>query len=402
MSYMAFHEGADKAMGGKFWGTKFPDKDGVLKDTGVQEFVETLLQILSSVGPIQLDRPLEFLNNTDGPAIKIYNNGPNVDWMGIRVQDPAGNQAQFGIGLGNEGIVANNYVPTPTFWLDPNDVHRFYSVSGDNAGGNRYHPKAVEAGNGLGEPFAGPASNVPGGGVYYGNQVYGLSHNFANYTANMWLNPMFTTWQFYDETETCGGYYQFDLSGDTIVWPTYVPQSEVFIAIADDQIDRNGEGTVTDLNDISFNVTNPRFGCVESGDRVVVACLRDQQGYQIIDAPEKLYYSTGIATVDIPKGGTGEVSLYATGAGVTAISPFVDIAVRTKVGVIRDVSGYGETPVGINGGHCGRWTIIAAECEASPDQQQDLGTTAAPVLVPIGITPDGTTSTAATFANGSP
>lgn len=332
MSYMAFHGDADKALLGKFWGTKIPDKNEVLKDTGVQEFAEELLRILTSVGPIQLERPLEFINPTNGPAIKIYNTG-DVDWMGIRLRDKAGNEAQFGIGLGNEGLTANNFVPHPKFSTDPNDNHRFYSETGGNANTDREHPKAVEANNGL-------------IGYEY------LINNFTVPYLNFFQKPEY-------HEDDCASYYTWSLFGESVILPTYVPQPMIRLGVViNANIDKGDTGTVSEVSGpkgsetmlspaVEWTVYNRQFDCVEVGDVVAFSCIDGAQ--EILSAPEKSFFKRGTTAQAIAQGDTGNVT--SGEETIVAINPFDTLTCNVEVAIARDTS---------NG--CGSWVIISAEC----------------------------------------
>lgn len=322
MSFLAFHADAIKAFLGKFWGGKVKDENGTLKDTGVQEFVEEFIARLQSQGPITLNKPLEFLNNTNGPAIKIFNNGPLADWHGIRLKDKEGNEAQFGIGLGNEGINANSFIPDPRYAIEPDDIQRFHSDLGGNAGADREHPKAIEAGNGLLYPT-------------------GLINNFqpALWLQNLLKNPQY-------ESDTCHSRYRVDWFGNPAYLPTYVPQSRLIRATADEDIDKDQSGSVTDGEMESYTAVNELFLCIAQGDKVVLACIDD--AYYIIATEEKPLFATGTTVDPIAKGGTGTV-LLDSGESVEATSPYDSLTCNVSVALNR------AKP-------CDAWTVTSAEC----------------------------------------
>lgn len=347
MSYMAFMAEADKALAGKFWGTKFPDRDNVLKDTGVQELVEELLRILQSVGPIPLHRPLEFINYTNGPAIDIYNAG-TTDWKAVRVQDGNGNMAQFGIGLGSQNITANNFVPHPRASLDPFDMNRFYSDKGGNANAIATHPQAIFAGNGL----------------------VGLASHINNFQVPFW--NWFDQPQYINDG--CHSYYTWNMVGQAaVILPEYVPQaaSEVSLKFSlgiasashdiDEKVDYSlaetsancGVQAVSPTVTIS-NVCNKFFGCIEAGDVALIAepvCQETRIGDPIVvSAPLKRSFATATALQDIDLGGSGQVRIDET-TTVTATSPFCSIPVGVTVAIDRDT-----------GLSCGSWVITAATC----------------------------------------
>lgn len=346
MSYMAFHADADRSLAGKFWGTKVRDDNGVLKDTGVQELVETLLQILSSVGPIELHRPLEFINRTNGPAMKIYNTGDD-DWHGIRVHDNRGNESQLGIGLGNENLLANEFIPHPDASIDPFDQQRFYSDLGGNAGRDRDHPQAVFANNGL-----------------YGPNI------FAPYQPPFWnwhTPPQFVN-------DACHPHHLWDFTfGHQAVLPHYVPQAASDVTVKfflgratqnhllESKIDYIREETTgaCSTQDVApeetiADVCNLFFGCIEQGDTCLIAvpvCQETVIGDPIVaQAPTKRHFAQGTTDEAITLGGAGDVDI-GEATPITASSPFCAIPAGTDVAISRDT-----------GAGCGSWVIIAAAC----------------------------------------
>jgi hypothetical protein len=413
MSFLAFTKDAVKGFLGKFWGGKVRDENGTLKDTGVQEFVEELVARLSAQGPITLDRPIEFLNKTNGPAIKIYNEGPLVDWKGVRVEDANGNYAQLGIGLGSEGINANTFNPHPKHTLQPEAVHQFYSLAGDNANADPDHPKAVEAGNGL--------TGLPD-----------LLNN-TNYVTPFWLNNMLNAWQY--RGTNCSPRYEFNHHGDTIYWTTYVP-ARLELGEAQGDVAHEGSGSFELGDATTVTAQNPFYTEILTGDTVILACVNDawyvlgaipRPEYElflasattdhargskitytkqaefgcatsdtdppetielvcnlffgcieegdvclianptsgsvgddpiVIAAPEKLFFSLGITAGSIGKMQHGDVSLDGGGGTVEAFNPFAPVDANSKVAVIRDTSQI-----------CGEWVIIAAECEETTSTQ---------------------------------
>lgn len=335
MSYMAFHAGAQLSLTGKFWGTKIKDASGILKDTGVQEFVETFIQAITSIGPIQLDRPLEFINPTNGPAIKIYNTG-DVDWQGIRLRDKAGNEAQFGIGLGNEGINANSFIPHPKYSIDPNDMHRFYSELGGNANTDREHPKAVEANNGL----------------------LGLEYLINNFQVPFW--NWFAQPQFH--FDDCHSYFTWNVFGANIVLPTFVPQSELILGKTSSQIEQDSSGTVIQYTgdqgaeaavdpEVSYTAYNRFFLCIPADRFVLLACVDGD--IEIIARVEEKLFDTATTLECINAGGSGQAL---ASDGVTTVdvsSPFSMVPEGSLVAISRTSA-------------CGDWIIHAAECPNSP------------------------------------
>ena len=118
----------------------------------VQEFVEALVAALSSSDGITLDEPLVLNNKTNGPAIRINNTGDS-NHSGLSVINDNGEQSTLGVGMGSEGIVANEFVPLVNYALDPDLVHQKYSSTGGHGGATTLTPDSTE--NPSGAP-AGP------------------------------------------------------------------------------------------------------------------------------------------------------------------------------------------------------------------------------------------------------
>ena len=127
----------------------------------VQEFAEALVAALSSSDGITLDEPLVLNNKTNGSAIRINNLG-DTNHSGLSVINDNGEQSTLGVGMGSEGIVANEFVPLVNYSLDPDLVHQKYSSSGGHGGDTTLTPDSTE--NPGGSP-AGPGidKNTQGG-----------------------------------------------------------------------------------------------------------------------------------------------------------------------------------------------------------------------------------------------
>lgn len=317
MSYLAFHAEADKALAGKFWGGKIPGPDGTLRDTGVQEYNEEVLRLLSSQSPIPLHRPLEFINYTNGPGIIMHNVG-QTDWMAIRIRDRRGNESQMGIGLGNENLLANEYIPHPDASIDPFDANRFYSDLGGNAGRDRNHPQAIFANNGLFGPsiFAPWVPIFAAFGAGCGNLRFALAAASVNHMLGEQID-----YSVYETAPSC-------------------------------------ETTAVDPPETIENVCNLFFGCIDVGDVCLIAQSAcgdhaDRFDYPfVVAAPTKQNYLEGTTDEAIAKGGSGDVSIDVS-TTVSARSPFCAIPEGVDVGMVRDV-----------GASCGSWTILAADCPA--------------------------------------
>ncbi len=115
------------ALQNRQWGNKIKDANGANHDTGVQEFVETLCSALQSMSesPINLSQPLTFNNFTGGPAIFINQNGG--DARAIETRLPDGTFSSYGVGLGNQGVVANELIPMLCWALPPEQTDQLQS-----------------------------------------------------------------------------------------------------------------------------------------------------------------------------------------------------------------------------------------------------------------------------------
>lgn len=320
MSFLAFTKDAVKGFLGKFWGGKVRDENGTLKDTGVQEFVEELVARLSAQQPIILDKPLEFLNKTNGPGIIMYNEGPVRDWIGYRVQDAAGNVADLGIGLGSSGINANSFIPDPNYAITPEDQHRYHSDLGGNAGADKEHPKAIEANNGLLAPTG----------------LIGLFQvPFLNFTKP----PIF-------QADDCHARYRVEWLSTPVYFPSYVPQSEILYGTTDAEVTKGGMVDVSVGEDTYEDVNNPFFLCIEANDKVAIACIGGD--YKIVATEEKLLFDTGETDACIEKGASGNIT-NSSDETVVASSPFDTVPAGTQVAISRRTV-------------CDDWIITAREC----------------------------------------
>ena len=101
------------------FGTRIKDADGKKKDTQVQPLADVLRSGIMSEAPIELTSPITLVNRTDQPAIQIINLGPRNQQSGISITNEAGQQTNLGIGLGSQGILANEFIPLAPFAIDP-------------------------------------------------------------------------------------------------------------------------------------------------------------------------------------------------------------------------------------------------------------------------------------------
>lgn len=113
------------------WGRKIVDAlELEPTDTGVQEAIEEVAALLLS-GVIDLYEPLQINWHGEGAAIEILADNPNGQ-AGIKITNDQSQSAQFGIGLYNYGIVANELIPIPSFFILPSDANQAYGTTGGN------------------------------------------------------------------------------------------------------------------------------------------------------------------------------------------------------------------------------------------------------------------------------
>ena len=125
------------------WGSRFKDGERNI-DTGVQELADELARYFSNWGrePIDQHHTLIFNNQTNGPSIVINNEG-DVDHHGVWVLNEAGQSAKLGIGLGSEGLIANEIIVRPEYIMDPEIVHTAYSDVASGNGGATLTPNTA-------------------------------------------------------------------------------------------------------------------------------------------------------------------------------------------------------------------------------------------------------------------
>lgn len=127
MSLKALFPGLASQLLGRNWGAQIEDKDGKVHDTGVQKLAETIAAALTDQKPVEIDRPIEIINKSGGPAIRILDaSGSN---QGLEVFNRDGQSSTVGIGLGNQGLVANNLVPVPEFEISPFALNAFSPIA---------------------------------------------------------------------------------------------------------------------------------------------------------------------------------------------------------------------------------------------------------------------------------
>lgn len=112
------------------FGAKVKGADGRSVDTGVQELADVLVAALRSMSEtgFQTNQPIIVNNRSGGPAFVVNNYGGDARAMQVNLPD--GTNSSFGVGLGNQGIVANEVVPDLTYLLDLSVVQVFQSMGG--------------------------------------------------------------------------------------------------------------------------------------------------------------------------------------------------------------------------------------------------------------------------------
>ena len=99
----------------------------------LEELKQVLSSGFSSAAPIDVRTPIRLTNHTNGPGIQIVNTGRD-DSQGLSVTDASGREITLGIGLGNQGIVANEIVPNRNFILDATAVQAHFAGSDVGSG----------------------------------------------------------------------------------------------------------------------------------------------------------------------------------------------------------------------------------------------------------------------------
>lgn len=183
----ALYQNAAKDLLSNAYGTRIVDAEtGDRKDTGAQLVMEEVARVLMS-GRLVLNQPLVIRTNVSGePAIKVvFESRPGVDGVpgvqgvpgtnvpkgpigGIQFIDAfTGEFSQIGIGLQNIGLVANEFVPNPNYFVNPEVAMQEFSTNGNGtgvSGATGYDPPTSRAEDG-GTGSSGPASGTDFGGM---------------------------------------------------------------------------------------------------------------------------------------------------------------------------------------------------------------------------------------------
>ncbi len=97
----------------------------------VLKLVDVLSAILSSDAPINMDSSLKLVNNSTGPAIQVSGVG---DSRALEIKMAGDMVASMGVGLGNTGLVANDLVPRPEYYISPEAINQLFSTLGQKGG----------------------------------------------------------------------------------------------------------------------------------------------------------------------------------------------------------------------------------------------------------------------------
>jgi hypothetical protein len=101
-------------------------------DASVQPLVNALQAALANK-TIHITQPVTIVNQTAGPAFRVLQAAG--DSRAIEVRMPNGQSTTMGVGLGNRGLVANEFVPVSEYALPLESVQAEYSQQGGRNGG---------------------------------------------------------------------------------------------------------------------------------------------------------------------------------------------------------------------------------------------------------------------------
>lgn len=103
---------------------------------------EVLSRNFASAAPIEARTPIKINNHTNGPALQIINSG-DADHHGLLIKDSIGRETRLGIGLGNQGIIANGVITDRVFSIDQDVVQERYDDHDVASGYDALHGKFV-------------------------------------------------------------------------------------------------------------------------------------------------------------------------------------------------------------------------------------------------------------------
>ena len=90
-----------------------------------EELREVLVSEFSSAAPIDVRTQIRLTNHTNSDVLQVVNTGRD-DWHGVAVKDSSGRETKLGIGVGSQGIVANEFLPNRNYSIDPTLAAQHY------------------------------------------------------------------------------------------------------------------------------------------------------------------------------------------------------------------------------------------------------------------------------------
>lgn len=237
----ALYQNAMDALLGSAYGTRITDAEsGERKDTGVNVFAEEIARFLST-GEITLNDTLVIRTKANGvPAIKIIaETGPDVAPGLAAPQGPTGGieyvngvtgeYAQFGFGLQNIGILANEFMPNPLFFVNPEVAFNEFRTTGDPSGptgATGYNPPRKGDAGQEGQMTDKGLGGIVGPGTGYDSEIYdgGTTSPAGGFN----LGPLgFAMWyQYYGRPRPTGGQVAIDGYDGTVDVVTDVTWNE--------------------------------------------------------------------------------------------------------------------------------------------------------------------------------
>ena len=103
-----------------------------------EELRQVLSDRFSSAAPIHVHAPIVITNHTNTNAIQIINTGRD-DFHGLSVKDASGRETTVGIGLGNQGLIANQVITDRAFAIDQDVVQQRYQNEDARSGYDTTH-----------------------------------------------------------------------------------------------------------------------------------------------------------------------------------------------------------------------------------------------------------------------
>lgn len=156
----------------------------------LQPLVDTFVRIFTSTQPITITGPIRIINTGQGPAISIINQENSVKL--IEGWDQDGHYVSLGIGLGSEGIVANELILRPNFSIDPEIAHQAYTNAGNQGGVQETDPEGfanIYAFPGSGNDPLNTRANALGHGYGTGTSGSGLQYDILGGNETFYVVP---------------------------------------------------------------------------------------------------------------------------------------------------------------------------------------------------------------------